>query len=64
MCKLRLDSDTTGMNCNSLSLLSITKVFFTIQGTANSCNVLNYERPGRYHVRFETSTKHKKTENI
>ena len=44
MCKLLFDSAATTINDDSLSLRSITKVFFTIQGTADSCNALNYER--------------------
>ena len=45
MCKLLLDSAATAINYGSLSLWSITKVFLTIQGTVDSCNVLVYEPP-------------------
>ena len=45
MYKLLLDSATTAINYDSLSLCSISKVFFTIHGTADSCNVICYERP-------------------
>ena len=45
MCRVFLDSAATAINYNSLSLWSITKLFFKILGTADSCNVLNYQRP-------------------
>ena len=45
MCKLLLDSAAAAINCDCLSLWSVTEVFFTSQGTADSCYVLNYERP-------------------
>ena len=45
MCKVLLDSAAAAINCDCLSLWSITIVFFTIEGTADFCNVLNYERP-------------------
>ena len=45
MCKVLLDAAATAINCDCLSLWSITIVPFIIEGTADFCNVLNYERP-------------------
>ena len=45
MCKLLLDFAATAINYVSLSLWSLSKDFFTIQGTADSWYVLDYERP-------------------
>ena len=45
LCKLLLDFATTAINYVSLSLWSLSKDFFTIQGTACSSFVLDYERP-------------------
>ena len=44
MCQLFIHSAATGINYDSLSLWIITS-FFTIQGTAGSCYVLNYKQP-------------------
>ena len=45
MCKVLFDAAATAISYIFFSFGSITKVFFTIQGTADFCNVLNYERP-------------------
>ena len=41
MGKLLLDFVAAAINDDSLSLWSITKISFAIQGTKDSCNVLN-----------------------
>ena len=43
MSKLLLDAAASTINCDSLSLWSITKVFLAIQGAGDSCYVLNYK---------------------
>ena len=45
LCKLLLDFATTARNYVSLSLWNLSKDFFTIQETACSWFVLEYERP-------------------
>ena len=45
MCKLLVDSAAAAINYDSLKRRNIAKVFFTIEATADSHDVLNCERP-------------------